>query len=74
MLVGTVNVATRQLVMTGALIALLASVVAAGVAMARPDDLDPTFGDGGRVFVDVANDSGGFRAPAATRRSCGRIK
>jgi uncharacterized delta-60 repeat protein len=52
-----VNVMTRPLAITRALIALVAAAAATGVATARPGDLDPTFGDGGRVFVDVANDS-----------------
>src|SRR5678816_3947950 len=48
------NVAVRTLATTPA---LLVAVAAAGVAKARPADLDSTFGDGGRVFVDVASDS-----------------
>ena len=52
-----VNIALRQLAMPPALIAFLAGVGVTGVATARPGDLDPTFGNGGRVFVDVASDS-----------------
>ena len=37
-------------------LAAAALLAAATLAMAGPGDLDPTFGDGGRVFVDVPND------------------
>lgn len=43
----------RQILPGGLLSALLAVSPA---ALARPGDLDPTFGDNGRVFVDIPND------------------
>ena len=49
--------AFRHLAMARALVSLVAPLAAVGVALARPGDLDPSFGDNGRVFVDVANDA-----------------
>jgi uncharacterized delta-60 repeat protein len=50
------SVATRQLA-TARLLFALAGFLAAGIATARPGDLDVSFGDNGRAFVDVANDA-----------------
>jgi len=50
------NAATRYLVIARAIVAVATPLIAAGLAWARPGDLDPTFGKDGRVFVSVPND------------------
>jgi uncharacterized delta-60 repeat protein len=48
--------ATRHLAMIRAFIALVSPLTVTGSAMARPGDLDPTFGKDGRIFFSVPND------------------
>lgn len=50
------NCANRCLAMTRTMVACLTPVFAAGLTSARPGDLAPTFGEDGRVLVNVPSD------------------